>query len=42
MRPTTSKSSGVPPRRAMTVFAVLTTKRTLSVRVPSRSQQTSW
>src|SRR5689334_15462423 len=33
--PTRSKSSGVPPCAAMTRFAVSTTNRTLSVRVPS-------
>src|SRR5256885_2758911 len=42
IRPTTSNSSAAPPRRVMTWFAVSTTKRTLSVSVPSRSQQTSW
>src|SRR2546423_957532 len=39
--PTLSKSSGVPPCAAITRFAVSTTKRTLSVSVPSRSQRTA-
>src|SRR5690349_11935985 len=39
--PTRSKSSGVPPCAEMTRFAVSTTKRTLSVSVPSRSQRTA-
>src|SRR6266851_1481989 len=39
--PTRSKSSAVPPCAAMTRLAVSTTKRTLSVSVPSRSQRTA-
>src|SRR5439155_1326467 len=41
IEPTRSKSSVVPPCASMTRFAVSTTKRTLSVRVPSRSQRTA-
>src|SRR6267378_1567768 len=39
--PTLSNASAVPPCAAMTRFAVSTTKRTLSVSVPSRSQRTA-
>src|SRR3954462_9346843 len=41
MEPTRSKSSALPPCVSMTRFAVSTTKRTLSVSVPSRSQSTA-
>src|ERR1700704_3703403 len=41
MPPTVSCSSAVPPCASMTRFAVSTTKRTLSVSVPSRSQRTA-
>src|SRR5437867_10864661 len=39
--PTLSNASGDPPCASMTRFAVSTTKRTLSVSVPSRSQRTA-
>src|SRR6266545_4999820 len=39
--PTLSKASGDPPCASMTRFAVSTTKRTLSVSVPSRSHKTA-
>src|ERR671935_2176684 len=39
--PTRSKSRLVPPCASITRFAVSTTKRTLSVSVPSRSQRTA-
>src|SRR5688500_5034097 len=39
--PTLSKGRRVPPCASMTRFAVSTTKRTLSVSVPSRSQRTA-
>src|SRR5919204_68683 len=39
--PTRSKSSAAPPCASITRFAVSTTKRTLSVSVPSRSQRTA-
>src|SRR5512132_4011980 len=39
--PTRSKSSAAPPCASMTRLAVSTTKRTLSVSVPSRSQRTA-
>src|SRR3954471_11196531 len=41
IEPTRSKSSALPPCVSMTRFAVSTTKRTLSVSVPSRSQSTA-
>src|SRR5947207_7861282 len=39
--PTRSKSRAVPPCASITRFAVSTTKRTLSVSVPSRSHSTA-
>src|SRR6185503_16665736 len=39
--PTLSYASGGPPCAAMTAFIVSTTRRTLSVSVPSRSQRTA-